>query len=465
MMMHRHRRRHGLAARAAKAALATCLIVQSALPALAQNRNLPLIRDAEIESLMRIYSKPIFEAAGINEGAAKVFLVRQPSINAFVAGGQRIFINTGLLVQAKTPNEVIGVLAHETGHISGGHLARMGQQMQKATNQAIIGMLLGAAAIAAGAATGNSEASQAGAGVYLGTQGLVMRNLMAYVRAQESSADQAAIKFLDGTGQSGRGMLTLFQRLMNQSMGSLKNANPYVMTHPMPLDRIRNLEVSVKKSQFYGREDPQDLVLRHRLMQAKLSGFLDSAQQVFQKYPPSDRSLPARYARSIAAFRMGDLKNALREIDSVIESQPGYAYFWELKGQALLESGHGQEAVAPLQKAAKLSNGNGLIQVMLAQALLQDESRGNAEAALKILKASLRSERDMPTLHAHMAIAYARLGNIPLADLSTAEAAMLRGDRELASKKAELAAAKLKRGSPEWLRANDILNFTDQKKS
>src|SRR6185436_11272254 len=168
MIMRRYM--HGLAAQAAKAALAACLVAQGPFPALAQNSNLPLIRDAEIESLMRIYSKPIFEVAGINEGAAKVYLVQQPSINAFVAGGQRIFINTGLLEQAKTPNEVIGVLAHETGHIAGGHLARMGVQMQKATTQAIIGMLIGAAAIAAGAATGNSEASQAGAGVYLGTQ-------------------------------------------------------------------------------------------------------------------------------------------------------------------------------------------------------------------------------------------------------------------------------------------------------
>jgi predicted Zn-dependent protease len=460
-----HRYMHGLAARTAKAALATCLVVQAPLPALAQKADLPLIRDAEIESLMRIYTKPIFEVAGINEGAAKVYLVRQPAINAFVAGGQRIFINTGLLVQAKTPNEVIGVLAHETGHIAGGHLARMGQQVEKATTQAIIGMLIGAAAIAAGSASGYSEASKAGAGVYLGTQGLVARNLLAYVRAQESAADQAAIKFLDGTGQSGRGMLTLFQKLANQSMGSLKNANPYVMSHPMPLDRIRNLEVSVKKSAFYVREDPDDLVLRHRLMQAKLAGFLGGPQQAFQKYPTSDKSLPARYARSIAAFRMGDLKNALREINALIEAQPGYAYFWELKGQALLESGRAEEAVQPLQKAAKLSNGNGLIQVMLAQALLQNESRANAEAALKILRSSIRSEREMPGLHAQMAIAYARLGNIPLADLSTAEAAMLRGDRELASKKAQMAAAKLKRGSPEWLRANDILNFAERKKS
>jgi predicted Zn-dependent protease len=456
---------HRLAARAAKIALATCLVVQSAYPAWAQGVNLPLIRDAEIESLMRIYTKPIFRVAGITEGAAKVYLVKQPNINAFVAGGQRIFINTGLLSQAKTPNEVIGVLAHETGHIAGGHLARMGAQMDKASTQAIIGMLIGAAAIAGGMAAGSSGASQAGAGVLMGTQGLVGRNLLAYVRAQESSADQAAIKFLDETGQSGQGMLTLFQKLANQSMGSLKNVNPYVMSHPMPLERIRNLEVSVKKSPFYDRDDPNDLVLRHRLMQAKLAGFLNAAQQVFQQYPTSDKSLPARYARSIAAYRMGDLKNALREIEALTKAQPGYAYFWELKGQALLESGHAAEAVPPLAKAAKLSNGNGLIQIMLAQALLQDESRGNAQAALKLLKSSVRSERESSVLHAQMAIAYARLGNIPLADLSTAEAAILRGDRDLATQKAQLAAQKLKQGSPEWIRAKDILNFAEQKKS
>jgi predicted Zn-dependent protease len=341
----------------------------------------------------------------------------------------------------------------------------MGAEVDKASTQAIIGMLIGAAAIAGGVASGSSQASQAGAGVFMGTQGLVTRSLLAYVRAQESSADQAAIKFLDATGQSGRGMLTLFQKLANQSMGSLKNVNPYVMTHPMPLDRIRNLEVSVKKSPFYDRQDPADLVLRHRLMQAKLAGFLSSTQQVFQQYPVSDKSLPARYARSIAAYRIGDLKNALREINALIDAQPGYAYFWELKGQALLESGRAREAVARLQKAAKLSNGNGLIQIMLAQALLQEEGPANAQLALKILRASMRTERESPGLHAQMAIAYARLGNIPLADLATAEAAILRGDRELASQKAQLAAQRLKQGSPEWLRAKDILNFTDRKKS
>ena len=176
-------------------------------PAPAQVKGLPLVRDAEIENLMRIYSRPIFKVAGINETAVNVYLVRQPSINAFVAGGQRIFINTGLLTQAKNPNEVIGVLAHETGHIAGGHLARMGQQLDKASTQAIIGMLLGAAAMVGGAASGSGEAAQAGQGIMLGSQGLAQRNLLAYVRAQESAADQAAIGFLDATGQSGSGMI------------------------------------------------------------------------------------------------------------------------------------------------------------------------------------------------------------------------------------------------------------------
>jgi predicted Zn-dependent protease len=453
------------AANVAKMALAMGLVAQSALPARAQGASLPLVRDAEIESLMRIYSRPIFKVAGISEGAAKVYLVNQQSINAFVAGGQRIFINTGLLSQAKTPNEVIGVLAHETGHIAGGHLARMGAQVDKASTQAIIGMLLGAAAIAGGVAAGSQEASKAGAGVFMGSQGFVQRNLLAYVRAQESAADQAAIKFLDATGQSGRGMLTLFEKLAAMSMGSLKNANPYVMTHPMPLDRIRNLEIAVKKSPFFNRQDPEDLVLRHQLMQAKLAGYLTSPQQVFQQYPRTDKSLAGRYARAIAAYRIGDLKNALRELDSLTNSQPGYAYFWELKGQALLESGRAAEAIPPLQKAVKLSNGNGLIQIMLAKSLLQNESPANAQAALKILKSSMQSERDTPIVYSQMAIAYARLGNIPLADLSTAEAAILKGDKELASQKATLAAQKLKQGSPEWIRAKDILNFTDRKKS
>jgi predicted Zn-dependent protease len=446
-------------------AMALTAILHSSQPAAAQSKGVPLIRDAEIENLMRIYTRPIFKVAGINETAVNVYLVRQPTINAFVAGGQRIFINTGLLTQSKNPNEVIGVLAHETGHIAGGHLARMGQQLDKASTHAIIGMLLGAAAMVGGAASGSGEAAQAGQGIMLGTQGLAQRNLLAYARAQESAADQAALGFLDATGQSGRGMITLFQKLANQSLASLTNVSPYVLSHPMPLERIRNLEVEAKKSPFFDRPDSAALVLRHELMQAKLLGFLSGAQVVFQKYPKGDKSLPGRYARAIASFRIGDLKNALPEIDALIQAQPKYAYFWELKGQALLEGGRPREAVAPLKQAVALSKGNGLINIMLAQALLQSESRNDAEAALRALRDAKRSESESASLHATMALAFGRLGNVPLADLATAEAALRRGDTELAGQKAKAASTRLKRGSPDWVRAHDILNFIDQKKT
>jgi predicted Zn-dependent protease len=445
--------------------VAGALAVQSALlPVQAQRGGIQLIRDAEIEALMRAYTGPIFKAAGIREGAAKVYLIQDQSINAFVAGGQRIFINTGLLTQAKTPNQVIGVLAHETGHIMGGHLARMGNEIDKASTAAIVGMLLGAAAAVGGAMAGQGNAAQAGTGLMMGSQGLVQRQLLSYLRAQESAADQAAVKLLDQTGQSGKGVLELFQTLANQSLGSLQNVNPYVMSHPMPLDRIRDLEQIVKRSPNYGREDSPELMLRHKLMQAKLSGFTEGAQQVYARYPRSDTSLPGRYARAIAAFRVGDLKNAMADIDALIAAQPKNPYFHELKGQALFEGGQLAQSIGPLQTAVKLAPKPGLIQLMLAQAQLGLDNREGAEAALKTLDLAARSESDNASLWRFRALAYGRTGNIPLADLSTAEAAMRVGDREVAITKAQAAQKAFARGTPEWLRAQDILTFTAKKK-
>jgi predicted Zn-dependent protease len=428
----------------------------------AQAQRLPRIRDAEIEGLMRLYTRDIFKAAGLAPGAVDVYLINHPSINAFVAGGQRIFIQAGLLQQAKTPNEVIGVLAHETGHIAGGHLSRMNNQMAKASNVAIIGMLLGAAAMVGGSMAGASGTAQGGQAVMMGGQSMAQRSLLAYARAQEATADQAAVRYLDKTGQSGKGMLDLFQLLANQSLATTRNVNPYVLSHPMPLDRIRNLETIVIKSPNYEKKDPPALVLRHELMQAKLFGFLNSAQVVYQKYPPSDRSLPARYARAIAAFRIGDLKNALPEIDSLIKEIPQNPYFWELKGQALLEGGQPAQAVAPLKQALKLLPNNGLMSIMLAQAQLASDTPQAARDALASLRIAARTENDTAQLHALKAQAYGKLGDIPNAELSTAEAAIRRGDRQLAMQKAKNAMRSLKQNSPEWMRANDVLSYAER---
>lgn len=444
-------------------ALACLLIlIQAGSEALAQTKRSarpPLIRDTEIEGLMRLYTKPIFKAAGINPSSVRVYIISDPRINAFVAGGQRIFIHTGLLTQTQSPNEVIGVLAHETGHIAGGHLARLGIELDRASVQNIVGMLVGAAAMVGGAVAGDGQAARAGQGVMMGSQGLAQRSILSYQRAMESAADQAAIRYLERSGQSGRGMLTLFQKLANQSIASAQYVDPYVLSHPMPFDRIRNLEIAAKKSASFGKADSAGLVLRHQLVQAKLAGFLQPPQAVFQKYPTSDKSLSSRYARAISMFRTGDTKNAVVLIDGLINELPQNPYFWELKGQALLEGGNPKAAVQPLRQAVKLLPNAGLIQVMLAQALVSTENKSNAKEALRILTLAKKSEAEYGPLYKFMAMAHGRLGDIPRAELATAEAAWLQGDKEIATEKAKIAQKAFKTGSPEWLRANDILNF------
>ena len=444
--------------------LALVLALVTVIPAEAAKRQnsgpgVPLIRDAEIEGLMRLYTRPIFKAAGINPGSANVYIINDPRINAFVAGGQRIFVHTGLLMQAKTPNEVIGVLAHESGHIANGHLARLSRELQSASVTSIIGMLVGMAAMVGGGAAGNRNAAKAGSGIMAGSQSLAQRNLLAYQRDMEASADQAALRFLKATGQSAKGMLTLFSKLASESIASVRTVDPYVMSHPMPFDRIRNLEQAAEKSPYYNKADPPELVLRHQLMQAKLTGFLEPSSTVFQRYPRSDNSLPARYARSIAMFRSGDTKNAVPVIESLTQDLPKDPYFWELLGQAQLEGGSPAKAVPPLRHAVKLLPKSGLIQILLAQALIGTGSKANSQEALKMLRQAQQSEGDTPAVYKFMAMAYGQLGDVPRAELATAQAAWLVGDKDLALQKAKSAQGRFKTGTPEWVQANDILTF------
>jgi predicted Zn-dependent protease len=437
----------------------TGLLISEASAQQSQGRAIPLIRDAEIEGLLRLYTRPIFKAAGINPKAVRVYVINDPRINAFVAGGQRIFVNTGLLLQSDTPNETIGVLAHETGHIAGSHLARMGVEIDSANYTAIIGMLLGLATIAGGVAAGSSEAAQAGTGIMAGTRGLAQRNFLTYARGMEASADQAALKYLNATGQSAKGMITLFDKLARENIVVLASADPYVMSHPMPMERIANLEQSAKKSPYYDVKDSPALLLRHQLVQAKIIGYTGGPQAVMQRYPSSDQSMPARYARAIALFRKGDIKNALPVIDSLTAELPENPYFWELKAQALLENGRAAEALAPVQKALELLPKNGLIQMLAAQALIDTDKPANAKEAIKLLRQAQRSEGETPQTFNLLARAYAQTGDIARAELATAESALLRGDRKLALEKAKSAQSRFKTGSPEWIRANDVLTF------
>jgi predicted Zn-dependent protease len=377
-----------------------------------------------------------------------------------------MFIHTGLLMEAKTPNEVIGVIAHETGHITGGHLAQMRREMKRATITQIATMLLGVAAMAGAAAGGSSmsDASPAGLAIMRGGSHIARRNFLAYRRIQESAADQAAVSFLNATGQSPEGMLSMFRKLANQLMVTLRYVDPYAISHPVPRERIALLERRVRASPYYGKKDSASLVLRHALMKAKLVGFTKSRGTVLRKYPRKDTSLPARYARAIAAYRSRGLAEAGRAINALIRSKPRYPYFYELKGQALLEGGRAAAAIAPLKKAVQLAPRQGLLRIMLAQAMLATNNAKLTDAAISHLRKSLATETRSGAAYRYLAEAYGRKHKIGLAEFYSAERFVREGNLSLAFVHAKRAKAKLRKGSPVWLRASDILQLKRKRK-
>jgi predicted Zn-dependent protease len=430
-------------------------------PAHAAGR-MPVIRDTEIEQLLRDYAEPILKAAGLAHQNVEVVVLNDRSFNAFVMDGRHIFINAGALFDAKTPNEIIGVLAHETGHLAGGHLSRLRQRLAEAQTQSIIALLLGVGAMVAGARSGGG--ADIGAAAIMAPQSAIQRSMLAYVRTQEDQADHAAVKFLNATGQSAKGMVTLFKRLSNDMLFNSRYIDPYVQTHPMPADRVAALEAIAKQSPYWNRKDPPALQLRHDMMRAKLSGFLERPGTVQRRYPPSDHSLPARYARAISTYRHSDLRQAIAQIDDLIRSEPANPYFHELKGQALLEGGRPSEAIAPLRRAVALSHHAPLIDVLLAQSLIAANNPKYADEAIDLLRTALRREPDAPGAYDQLAMAYGRKGDLAHADLAAAQAAFQRGDIATAHQLAGRAKTRLPVGSPAWVRADDIVKVKLPKK-
>ncbi len=430
----------------------------SAIPARAQDsatRGMPVIRDAEIEQLLRDYATPILRAAGLAKQNVRVVVLGDRSFNAFVMDGRHIFVNAGALFDAKTPNEIIGVFAHETGHLAGGHLQRLREQLASAQTASIVALMAGIGAAVAGARSG---AGDVGMAAIMAPQSAIMRSLLAYVRTQEDQADHAGVKFLNATGQSPRGMVELFKRLSNEVLFNSRYIDPYMQSHPMPADRVAALETLARSSPYWERKDLPELQLRHDLMRAKLSGFLERPELVANRYPLSDHSLPARYARAISTYRHSDLRQALTQIDGLIQVQPNNPYFYELKGQALLEGGKPAEAVGPLRRAVELSHGTPLIEILLAQALNATNSPKLAEEAVGLLRTAISREPEAPEAYSQLAMAYGRRGDLANADLASAQAAFTRGDIKTARQLATRAKTRLPIGSPAWVRADDIVN-------
>ena len=437
--------------------IATTSILQT-LPVHAQG--LPLIRDAEIEALLAEYARPIFRVAGLGGQNIKIRIVRSTTFNAFVADGQNVFINTGTLMVSKTPNQVIGVIAHETGHITGGHIARLRQRIARDQTKSLLMKILGIGLmVAGGLAGGGADLGKAGQGVLVSGDALLMRSLLADRRAQESSADQAGLKFLTATKQSGIGMLQTFERFARQEYISDRYKDPFVRSHPVASARLARLRQRVMRSPYYKRKDPASLQLRHDLMRAKLRGYLEPANVVLNRYR-GKTGLAANLARAIAHNCSGACARNIGEVDALIRARPQNPYFWELKGSLLRRGGRNREAIPPLRKALRLlGNRAPLIKVELAQALVALHNPANTDQAINLLKSALRARGHDAAVYRILGTAYYNKGLESQANLATARARYHAGNIKDAKRFARRALKGFKKGSREWLIADEIIKY------
>lgn len=443
--------------------LATILSVAVSAQAHAQ-RGISLVRDAEIEALVAEYARPILEAAGLSKSGIEIILVNDNSFNAFVAG-RRIFVNTGALLMSETPNEIIGVIAHEAGHIAGGHQQRLREQLSRAQTMAIISTILGAGAMVAGAQAGSDGLARSGTGILMGGTEAARRSLLSYQRTEEATADRSAITYLERTGQSAKGMLKTFERLGKSMALAGVRVDPYQISHPTPQERIATLETLARQSKHFERKDPPALQLRHDLMRAKIAAYTQGHQAAMRLFRNDPRGLPALYADAIATFISGSARAAVGKIDAVVAQNPKNPYFHEMRGEILMKAGRPAEAAEAFGRAKSLERGNsGLIQIGYGQALLATGKPENIRKAVVELQAGLTRAKDFSAGYRYLAQAYGQLGDIGQAELATADGHFYSGKYDEAKKFAARAQLKLKKGSPSWLRAQDILNYKAPKR-
>ncbi len=425
-------------------------------PAHAQQR-LSFIRDAEVEGTIRAFATPLFTAAGLDPNAIRVHLVNDPSLNAFVANGLNMFINTGLLIRSENAGQVIGVMAHETGHITGGHLVRLRDGLANATTEAILAMVLGAAAAVAG---GRPDA---GAAVILGGTQIAERGLLRYTREMERSADQAGVNLLERSQQSARGLMEFLDILADQELLSVGRQDPYVRTHPISRERVEFVRNFLTTARYTDAPISADFAERHRRMRAKLLGFMDPTRAL-QTYKEGDNSIEARYARAIAYSRRPDYARALPMMDQLIAERPNDGYFYEVKAQMVFESGKAKEALPLYERAVQLLPDEPLIRIDLARVQLESESNESIRAAIANLETARRTENDSSELWRLLAVGYGRDGQLGMASLAQAERALLQRRLPEARAFAERAERGLPAGSAGALRAQDIRRAAEKPK-
>jgi len=441
-----HLQKLGFALAATSALMLSCHSVQA-------RNGISLIRDAEIEGTLRDMSAPIFEAAGIAPSSVQIYIVNDDRLNAFVAGGMNLFLNTGLLMRTEHPGQLIGVIAHEVGHIAGGHLSRIGTAQKRATAEMILSSVLGAAAAVAGAPA-------LGGAIISGGQSYAAGEFVRFTRGQEQAADQAALTYLGRSGVSAQGLSEFFRILENQNVLSVSSISPYLRTHPLTRDRITFINHALENEQGRVGELPPGWDIAHARMVVKLEAFLKPPARVLNSHNGDD--MLNRYARSIAAFRLPDLGRALEDIDSLIIEYPQDPYFHELKGQMLFENGRIEASVPPYEESVRLRPDAALLRIGLARALIETGSATDNQEAIGHLHEAVHREANNASAWRLLGIAQGREGKEGLSSLSLAEYALLVGNRDDARLYARRAEAKIQPNDPAWLRLQDVLRVIEE---
>ncbi|MFL0412685.1 M48 family metalloprotease [uncultured Sphingomonas sp.] len=427
-------------------AVAAVVSLAWAQPAQAQS----ILRDAETEALLTDMTAPLVTAAGLSPRDVKVVLVNDDSINAFVAGGQIVYVNSGTLQAAKTANEVQGVIAHELGHITGGHVSLSGRGFQEATGITLLSVVLGIAALAAGA-------GEAGAGLLAAGQQAAMGKYLAFSRQQEASTDAAGVKYLNGAGITGKGYLNFFKTMQQlEYRYGITRKVEYMLSHPVSSERIAAISESLQSSPAWNKPLNQDWEERFKRVQAKLDGYLLPPAQALQKYPESNQTIYGHYARAYAYHRGGYPDKADAEAAALVLAKPHDPYFLEIKGQILLEAGKPKEALAPLREATNGSRNNPLIATTFGHALIATEDRANYDEAKSVLRTAVARDDQNPFAWVQLGTIYELTGDSARAALATAERASMMGDSRTAALSARAAMAGIPQNTSDWIRAQDI---------
>ncbi len=419
-----------------------------------------VIRDTEIETYLNEWFAPILDSAGMQASQVKIILIQSNDVNAFVAGGSNIFFYTGLIEKTENPGELIGVMAHELGHISGGHLVRGRAALEQASYESLLGTLLG---LGAAVATGDAGAAAAGS---LASNSIAQRRFLATSRTYESSADQAAITSMNRAKMNPEPFLTFLQKLEGQELLTANQQSEYVRSHPLTRNRIETVRAKIKKSDYRGEAYPKAWLDQHARMKAKLTGFINP-ERVEWEYDVTDNTLPALYARTVANYRLNHVEKSLAQVDELIRREPSNAYFYELKGQMLVDFGRVAEGKREYQRALKIMPTSGLIRTALAHAQIEtaNEDKAALLEAINNLKRAAQDEPRSTRVQRLLATAYGRIGKDAYARLHLAEEALLQRKFDYATQQANIALKGLPTTSPAALRAKDILHYVEQRKA